>query len=175
MKKIVVVISVFLTFSISAQTGGWNPDLKDNADEALSNMLEELPKLETFKNKAYAYVIFPKITKGGIVIGGAVGSGIVYKEGNAIGSSKLKQASFGLQLGGQQYSEVIFFKDEEAFEKFTNGNLKFDAQASAVAITEGVSADVSYSGGVAVFTRVKGGLMYEASIGGQYFTYKAFE
>jgi len=158
---------------MAAQTGGWNPELKDNADEALSNMLEESPKLETFKNKAHAYVVFPKVTKAGIGIGGAAGRGIVYKDGNVIGSSKLKQASIGLQLGGQQYSEVIFFKDKEAFDRFTNGNLKFDAQASAVAITEGASADLSYSGGVAVFTQTKGGLMYEASIGGQHFTYKS--
>ena len=175
MKNLVVVFTLFLTFSISAQTGGWNPELKDRADEALSNMLEESSKLETFKSKAYAYVIFPKVTKAGIGIGGAAGRGIVYQDGNAIGSSKLKQASIGLQLGGQQYSEAIFFKDKEAFDKFTNGNLKFDAQASAVAITEGASADLSYSGGVAVFTHTKGGLMYEASIGGQHFTYESLK
>ena len=173
MKQVLFTISLFLTLSISAQTGGWNPELKENADEALSKMLEHSPKLKTFKNQAYAYVIFPKVTKAGVGIGGAAGRGIVYKDDKAIGSSKLKQASIGLQLGGQQYSEAIFFKDKEAFEKFTNGNLKFDAQASAVAIKEGASADLSYSGGVAVFTKTKGGLMYEASIGGQHFTYKS--
>ena len=173
MKKTIFILSLFLTFSISAQTGGWNPEQKENADEALSKMLKQTPKLKTFKIQAYAYVIFPKVTKAGIGIGAAAGRGIVYKNGSAIGSSKIKQASIGLQLGGQQYSEVIFFKDKEAFEKFTNGNLKFDAQASAVAIKEGASADLSYSGGVAVFTQTKGGLMYEASIGGQHFTYKS--
>ena len=173
MKQVLFTISLFLALSMSAQTGGWNPELKENADEALSNMLKETPKLETFKNKAYAYVIFPKVTKAGIGIGGAAGRGIVYQGDKVIGSSKLKQASIGLQLGGQQYSEAVFFKDKEAFEKFTNGNLKFDAQASAVAIKEGASADLSYSGGVAVFTQTKGGLMYEASIGGQHFTYEA--
>lgn len=172
MKQVLFTISLFLTLSMSAQTGGWNPELKEKADEALSKMLEQSPKLKTFKNKAYAYAIFPKVTKAGVGIGGAAGRGIVYQDDKPIGSSKLKQASIGLQLGGQQYSEAIFFKDKEAFEKFTNGNLKFDAQASAVAITEGASADLSYSGGVAVFTQTKGGLMYEASIGGQHFTYK---
>jgi len=173
MKQILFTISLFLTLAMSAQTGGWNPELKENADEALSKMLVQSPKLKTFKNQAYAYVIFPKVTKAGVGIGGAAGRGIVYQDDKAIGSSKLKQASIGLQLGGQQYSEAIFFKDKEAFEKFTNGNLKFDAQASAVAITEGASADLSYSGGVAVFTQTRGGLMYEASIGGQHFTYKS--
>ena len=78
-----------------------------------------------------------------------------------------------MQLGGQQYSEVIFFENEKSFEKFTNGNLKFDAQASAVALKKGASIDAAYSNGVAVFTRTKGGLMYEASIGGQHFTFKS--
>lgn len=173
MKQPLLVFSLLLSFTISAQTGGWNPELKNNADTALSEMIKQTPKLETFKNEAYGYAVFPKVTKAGVGIGGAAGRGIVYKDGAVIGSSKLKQASIGLQLGGQQYSEAIFFKDKEAFDRFTNGNLKFDAQASAVAITEGASADLSYSGGVAVFTQTKGGLMYEASIGGQHFTYKS--
>ena len=173
MKEVLFTICLFLTFSITAQTGGWNPELKENADKALSKMIKKSPKLKTFKNKAYAYAIFPKVTKAGVGIGGAAGRGIVYKDDNVIGSSKLKQASIGLQLGGQQYSEALFFKNKGAFDRFTNGNLKFDAQASAVAIKEGASADLSYSDGVAVFTQTKGGLMYEASIGGQHFTYKS--
>ena len=126
MKQILFILSVVLTFSMTAQTGGWNPELKENADAALVKMIKQTPKLETFKNEAYGYAIYPKVTKAGIGIGGAAGRGIVYKDGMPIGTSKLKQASVGLQLGGQQYSEVIFFKDKEAFEKFTNGNLKFD-------------------------------------------------
>ena len=135
-------------------------------------MIEKNPKLNVFKTKAYGYAVFPKITKAGIGIGGAAGNGIVYQNNTVVGSSKLKQASIGLQLGGQQYSELIFFENKEAFEHFTNGNLKFDAQASAVALTEGASINMAYKNGVAVFTRAKGGLMYEASIGGQHFTYK---
>lgn len=172
MKNIIYLLGILCTISIKAQIGGWNPELKTNADKALSAMIELNPKLETFKKKAYAYVVFPKITKAGVGIGGAAGNGIVYKNDNPIGTSKLKQASVGLQLGGQQYSEVIFFENEAAFQHFANGNLKFDAQASAVALTEGASADVPYSNGVAVFTMTKGGLMYEASIGGQHFTYE---
>ncbi|WP_136481758.1 lipid-binding SYLF domain-containing protein [Cognatitamlana onchidii] len=164
---------VFIAFTVSAQVGGWKPELKTDADEALATMIKRTPKLESFKNKAYAYAVFPRITKAGVGIGGAAGKGIVYKDHAAIGSSKLKQASIGLQLGGQQYSEVIFFENKDAFEHFTNGNLKFDGQASAVAITEGASVDVAYKSGVAVFTHTKGGLMYEASLGGQHFTYEA--
>lgn len=166
------LISLVFSFTGNAQVGGWNPALEKESKEALDKMLAESPKLESFKNKAYGYAVFPKITKAGLGIGGAAGNGIVYKANGIVGSSKLKQASFGLQAGGQQYSEVIFFENKESFEHFTNDKLKFDAQASAVAITKGASIDAAYHNGVAVFTRVKGGLMYEASIGGQHFKYK---
>ncbi|MBV1924673.1 MAG: hypothetical protein KUG68_11670, partial [Flavobacteriaceae bacterium] len=114
---------------------------------------------------------FPKITKGGIAIGAAMGKGIVYKNDQIVGVSKLKQASIGFQFGGQQYSEIIFFENEESFKKFTNGKLKIDGQASTVALKEGVSIDLAYQKGVAIFTMTKSGLMYEASVGGQHFKY----
>lgn len=172
--KIYTSLFLSLIFSISAiaQIGGWNPELEKESKDALESMIKKSPKLKTFKEKAYGYVIFPKITKAGLGIGGAAGKGLVYQGNKTVGTSRLKQASFGLQAGGQQYSEVIFFENKKSFEKFTNGKLKFDAQASAVVITEGASVDVAYANGVAVFTKVKGGLMYEASIGGQHFTFK---
>jgi len=168
------MIILLTTFNLSlfAQVGAWNPELQKDASDAMQDMLEKSPKLQSFIDNAYGYAVFPKITKAGLGIGGAAGSGIVYEGGEAVGTSNLKQASFGLQAGGQQYSEVIFFENQKSFEHFTNGNLKFDAQASAVAITVGASLDVAYVKGVAVFTYTRGGLMYEASIGGQHFTYK---
>ena len=171
MKTWVFLIIGLVGFGLTAQVGGWNPEMEKEAEEALESMLASSSKLQTFKEQAYGYAIFPKVTKAGVGIGGAIGNGLVYKQGQVVGTSKLKQASVGLQLGGQQYSEVIFFKDREAFENFTNEKLKFDAQASAVAITEGASIDAAYNDGVAVFTKTKGGLMYEASIGGQQFSF----
>lgn len=173
MKSIIIVLSFIFCISVTAQVGGWNPKLEEEANSALTLMIKKTPKLKAFKTKAYGYAVFPKITKAGIGIGGAAGNGVVYKNDQVVGSSKLKQVSIGLQLGGQQYSEIIFFENKKAFYHFTNGNLKFDAQASAVALTEGASIDVAYKNGVAVFTRTKGGLMYEASVGGQHFTYKS--
>jgi len=172
-----VMVLIILTFNLSviAQVGGWNPELEKEAKEALSNMLDKSPKLKSFKEKAYGYAVFPKVTKAGLGIGGAAGNGIVYQNNEAIGSSKLKQASIGLQAGGQQYSEVIFFENKKAFDHFINDNLKFDSQASAVAITVGASVDVAYKNAVAVFTHTLGGLMYEASIGGQHFKFKEKE
>ena len=172
MKNLVLVLSIFFSISLQAQGGGWKPELEKDSKDALNEMIKISPKLKTYYDKAYGYAVFPKITKAGFIVGGAGGKGVVFKNHVAVGSSSLKQASFGLQAGGQQYSEVIFFQNEEAFEHFTNGNLKFDAQASAVAITEGASYDIAYKNGVAVFTSVSGGLMLEASLGGQHFSYK---
>ncbi|MGV6825889.1 MAG: YSC84-related protein [bacterium] len=142
---------------------------------------------------AYGYAVFPTIGKGGIGVGGAHGTGRVYAGGKYTGDTSMTQLTIGFQLGGQAFSQMIFFQDKRAFDEFTSGNFEFGAQASAVAITAGASAaatttgsaagvsggknDASTSGvyykGMATFTVAKGGLMYEASIGGQKFTYTA--
>ncbi len=168
--------SLFLFISIAfvgvSYSQGWKPELEQDCKDALATMIADAPKLQTYKDQAVGYAIYPKITKAGLVIGGAAGEGMVFtQDGTPIGTTKLKQGSFGLQAGGQQYSEVIFFETEEAFGKFKNENLKFSAQTSAVAIVPGASFDVAYDEGVAVFTRVKGGLMAEASLGGQHFSF----
>ena len=145
-----------------------------------------------FFGNCYGYAVFPTIGKGGVGIGGAHGSGRVYANGKHAGDTKMTQLTVGLQFGGQAYSEIIFFQDKRAFDEFTSGNFEFGAQASAVAITAGASAQAGtggtsaaaglhkkdsetagkYTKGIAVFTVTKGGLMYEASIGGQKFSYK---
>ncbi|HZM48608.1 MAG TPA: lipid-binding SYLF domain-containing protein [Burkholderiales bacterium] len=144
-----------------------------------------------FFGSSYGYAVFPTIGKGGFVVGGAHGSGRVYAKGAHVGDTSMTQVTVGFQLGGQAYSEIIFFEDQRAFDAFTSGNFEFGAQATAVAITAGASAQAStggtgagasgtqnhartaggYQNGMAVFTVAKGGLMYEASIGGQKFGY----
>ena len=134
---------------------------------------------------SYGYALFPTIGKAGIGIGGAHGSGKVYKQGAPIGESKMTQVTVGLQLGGQAYSQIIFFEDESALNDFTSGNFEFSAQATAVAITAGGGTSTGVSGGknnadtkslgyrkgMAIFTVAKGGLMYEAALGGQKYSY----
>ena len=144
-------------------------------------------------DSSYGYAVFPTIGKAGIGIGGAHGKGKVYKQGVAIGDSKMTQVTVGLQLGGQAYSQVIFFENENALKDFTSGNFEFSAQATAVAITAGASAEANTGGGtaagasggkndastvsrgyrkgMAIFTVAKGGLMYEAALGGQKYSY----
>jgi len=140
------------------------------------------PVIEKFKAKdpgmakifadAVGYVVFPTVGKGGIGLGGARGKGWVYEGGKIVGKSTLTQVSFGFQFGGQAYSEIVFFQTTQALENFKLGHLKFDAQASAVALTARASADLAYRNGVAIVTMAKGGLMYEASVGGQKFSFK---
>ncbi|HEY2404136.1 MAG TPA: lipid-binding SYLF domain-containing protein [Steroidobacteraceae bacterium] len=147
-----------------------------------------------FFNSAYGYAVFPTIGKGGLIVGGAHGSGHVYEKGKYIGNTSMTQLSVGFQAGGQAYSQIIFFEDKRALDEFTNGNFEFEAGVSAVAITaaaggtagtSGASAGASggkkdattrgssYYKGMAVFTIVKGGAMYQATVAGQKFTFDA--
>ena len=147
-----------------------------------------------FFKTAYGYAVFPTIGKGGVVVvGGAHGKGRVFVNARHVGNSTMTQVTAGPQLGGQAYSQIIFFENEQAFTHFASGNFEFSAQATAVAITAGVSAEANTGGGMAagvsggrndaatahggyrkgmaVFTIARGGLMYEVSLGGQKFTY----
>ena len=144
-----------------------------------------------FFERSYGYAVFPTVGRAGIGVGGARGSGRVFVAGKHVGDSTMTQLTIGFQLGAQAYSMIVFFEDERAFQEFTNGSFEFGAQAKAVAVTAGASATASTAGssagasggrhdattvgsfnrGLAVFTVARGGLMYEASIGGARFSY----
>jgi lipid-binding SYLF domain-containing protein len=144
-----------------------------------------------FFDNSYGYAVFPTIGKGGLVVGAAHGSGHVYEHGKYVGDTSVTQVSLGFQAGGQAYSQIIFFQDQRAFDEFTSGNFEFDAGVSAVAITAAASGSAGTNGtsggasaykkdattagkyykGMAVFTIVKGGAMYEAAVAGQKFSY----
>lgn len=146
--------------------------LQNEVKDAMKELIDGNPEMESHFHSAYGFAVFPKITKGGLGIGGAGGKGLVFDNKTVIGQSNLAQATFGLQAGGQQYMEVIFFEDQPALDRFTAGKVKFSGQASAVALKDGASFDVDYQDGVAIFTKTIGGLMAEASVGGQNFKYK---
>jgi lipid-binding SYLF domain-containing protein len=149
----------------------------------------------SFFTNSYGYAVFPTIGKGGLIVGGAHGNGHVFEHGQYVGDTSMTQLSVGFQAGGQAYSQIIFFQDKRAFDEFTTGNFQFDASVSAVAITAGASGTAGTTGasagasggkkdattagdyhrGLAVFTIVKGGAMYEASVAGQKFSYKPRE
>jgi len=128
------------------------------------------PTLDRFFRESAGYAVFPSVGKGAIGVGGAYGRGELFERGKMIAYCDLSQGTIGLQLGGQAYSEIIFFKNKEALTEFKSGNFTFAAQASAVAATAGSSVDADYDSGVSVFTIERGGLMYEAAIGGQKFS-----
>jgi lipid-binding SYLF domain-containing protein len=164
----------------------------DEYDDAL-NSFRNAGASGTFFDKSIGYAVFPTIGKGGIGVGGAHGSGRVYKNGVVIGTASMTQLTIGFQLGAEAFSQIVFFENEAALDNFTSGNFEFSADASAVAITAGASASASTGGGVsggasggtnnaetrsmgfrkgmAVFTIAKGGLMYQATLGGQKYTF----
>ncbi len=135
-----------------------------NTDGLMKNLFES----------AYGYAIFPNVGKGAVGVGGATGNGIVYEKGTMTGKAKMTQVSVGFQFGGQAYREVIFFEDKETLDHFKEDKIEFSAQASVVAATAGASGNVKYANGVMIFTQQKGGLMYEASVGGQKFKFTPF-
>lgn len=177
-KLILVPMTAALALSVSAtvlaqgKVGGWDPEAVEKAEKTIKVFKEKDKGLVNYFDQAHAYAVFPSVGKGAVGIGGAFGKGTVFEKGKAVGKTDLKQGTIGFQFGGQAYSEIIFFETEKAFENFKNGNLKFSGQASVVAVTLGASADLAYKGGVAVVTMTKGGLMYEASVGGQHFGYE---
>ena len=139
--------------------------------QALKNFRSQ-PATQPFFAEAVGYAIFPTIGKGGIGIGGAYGPGRVYKHGAYVGDVKMGQISIGWQFGGQAYSEIVFFENKAAMDKFKKGDVELSAQASAVAVTKGVAAKTDFKNGFAIFTMTKGGLMYEASVAGQNLSFK---
>jgi len=167
------------------------PALADEYSDTIS-IFKEAGESGNFFNNSYAYAVFPTIGKAAFVVGGAYGEGRVYEGGRVIGDTSMTQLSVGFQLGGQAYSEIIFFQDERALKEFASGNFEFGADATVVAITAAASAQASttgssasasggkrdattvgkYSKGMATFTVAKGGLIFQANVAGQKFTYK---
>jgi len=145
------------------------------AQEAIAEFQKADEGMQTFFDDSYGYAVFNSVGKGGIGIGGAHGSGVVFVGGQPNGKTKLTQVTVGLQLGGQAFREIIFFQNKDAFDSFTGGDFELSAQASAVAVTAGAAAGTNFDSGMAVFTMAKGGLMYEATVGGQGFSYDPYE
>ncbi len=157
------------------------------------NVFKDSPALAKFFEKSYGYAVFPTIGKAGFVVGGSYGKGQVYRGGKVTGKTSVVEGSIGFQLGGEAFSQIIFFQDKRAYDEFTSGNFEFGATAQAVVITAGaqakagtagmsagasagpktgVQAETEYVKGMATFVHSKGGLMYEASIGGQKFSFE---
>jgi lipid-binding SYLF domain-containing protein len=179
MKKttgVMMMLALAATLAAGVALAGWDPQEEQKnlaaAEETIKSFKATEPGLEVFFKEAYAYAVFPTIGKAGLVFGGSHGTGLVFEGGKVVGDAKVTQASFGLQAGYESYSELVFFKDKATFENFKSGDVKLSAQASAVAIKQGAAATSSYNEGVAVFVKAKSGLILDASVGGQKFTFE---
>jgi lipid-binding SYLF domain-containing protein len=180
------VLAILLQATLLLSAPAW----ADRYDET-TKLFKEAGQSAAFFDNCYGYALFPTIGKGGFFVGGAYGSGRVYRQGRYVGDSSAAQLSIGLQAGGQAYSQIVFFADQRAFEDFTRGDFEFGGDVSAVAITAAASASAGTSGvaagasngkrdattagtyykGMAVFTIGKGGAMYQAAVGGQKFSF----
>jgi len=186
MKSRISVLMLAAVLSLFAMTAG-----ADEYDDAIA-VFKKAGESAAFFAKSHGYAVFPTIGKGGLGVGAAHGSGHVFEKGKYVGDVSMTQVSVGLQAGGQAFSQIIFLEDKRAFDEFTGGNFEFDATVQAVAITASATASAGSTGagagagtgkkdsntvgqyhkGMAVFTVAKGGLMYQAAVGGQKFKYK---
>lgn len=189
---------IFARASMLALIVGLGLPAASDADEYQTTIerFKASDEVKPYFANAYGFAVFPVVGKGGFVIGAAHGDGKVYRGGKVTGTASLTHISIGFQLGGQAFSEIVFFKDKSAYEDFTSGSFEFDAKASAVAITAaaqaqagtagssagasvspstGKQAAAAYYKGMAVFVHIKGGLMYEAAVGGQKFSFKPID
>jgi len=180
-RRDVTLLSAFVLMAAAALIGCNNDarptseakrdTLEDQARSAIKEMQAKDPDLKDFLNSAYAYVVFPDVGEGALIIGGAHGRGIVYRNGQQIGWAEIQQATVGAQAGGQSYSELLVFQNETTFNKFKTNELTLEASAAAVALSAGASKNVEFKNGVAVFAMPRGGAMLKAAIGGQRFVY----
>ncbi len=189
------ILTPIMALTLLLTTGSALADREVEDYSETISMFKENATVAGFFGSAYGYAVFPTIGKGGLGIGAAHGDGQVYRGGVVTGFTSYSDISIGFQAGGQAYSQVVFFENQASFDDFTSGNFEFDAGASAVAITASAEAgtgttgssagagtggageqvSAGYQKGMLVFTVAKGGLMYEASIGGQKYNYEAIE
>jgi lipid-binding SYLF domain-containing protein len=174
-KSVSLIIAILVsTVAGVALADDEKAELTAEVNDAKATLVKTDDGLKDIMAKAKGYVIFPSVAKGGLGIGAAADTGQLLENGTAMGEAKLRQVSIGFQAGGQVYIELICFQDQTSLDNFKKENFEFSAQVSAVAVTSGVSKNAKYENGIMVLTLAKGGLMYEASVGGQKFKYQAY-
>ncbi len=168
----VLLLTVVVGCQTAPKTEAKKESLKAQADATFKMYKATDGQMQSFLDNAHAVAVFPEAGKAGLIVGGAYGKGIVYRNGEMIGYADMTQASVGLQAGGQAFSEVIAFENEAALNRFKNNELALTANVSAVIIKSGAGASAKYNDGVAVFIKPEAGAMAEASVGGQKFTFR---
>lgn len=170
--KLIFATMLCMSMTVFAQETDKDKEIISDAETAKKEFIMMNKALESQFDNATAYVIFPNVGKGALIVGAASGNGAVYKDGKLVGMASMKQLDVGAQIGGEAYSEVIFFNSDEAFEKLKNNELELTSQVAAVAVEEGKSLNAIFTEGMAVYVKPKAGLMAEVSVGGQKFEYR---
>ncbi|MEN6386857.1 MAG: hypothetical protein ABFD79_16880 [Phycisphaerales bacterium] len=168
-------LAVFIGCRVAPETVQQEQSLRADVDSAVARVKSQDPTIQRFFDDSYGYAILPKILKGAIIVGGGHGKGEVYEQNRLVGYCNMTQISGGISLGGEYYSEFIFFKDKMDLDKFEQGEYTFSAQMTAVAARSGVAAKADYKNGTAVFIMADTGLMADASLGGQKFNYVPYD
>lgn len=167
----VAALSIGAFFAVNAFGAD---DLGPQARQTVADFQNANPNLKSFMDNSAGYAVFPRVDKGGLVIGGARGTGLLFENGVITGRTTLTQGSIGAQVGGQRFSQIICFQSPAALSDFKNGHFQLGADIGAVAISSSVqkSLPLSYTRGVAVFTMAQSGLMVQATVGGQKFSFE---
>ena len=172
MALVVTVVAAWLVGCATAPSSRADKEaLLAEAASTLQRMRAEYPSVDSIVQH-FSYALFPTVSKGGLVVGGARGQGVVYVQGRHVGYCDLTQGSVGAQAGAQTFSELLVFANQHALDRFKAGQVTFAADASAVLLQTGVTTDTSFIDGVAVVVSPISGVMLEAAIGGQQFTYQ---
>lgn len=172
LRCLAVVLGILFPFQASQAGDKDIPKLQAQAEPSLAAFKKADSTLAPLLAEAAGYALFPNVGKGGFVLGGAHGSGLVYeKGGRLVGSAKMSQFSVGAQIGGQAFAELILFETVEALNRFKESRFEMGANLSAVAAAEGQAKAAKYNEGILVMTRPIKGLMAEASVGGQKFSF----
>lgn len=188
MKKLVVALAVAV-FAVTSP-GSWGNEVKDYSKTI--NLFKQHALINQYFASAYGYAVFPLVGKGSFVVGYTRGTGQVYRGDVVTGFTTVNHLSVGFQGGGQVYSQIIFFQDQRAYDEFTRGSYEVDTRAALVAVTAGAQAQAGstgvtsaassgsvtsiqkgshYAKGLAIFVQSRGGLMADASVGVQKFSF----
>jgi lipid-binding SYLF domain-containing protein len=180
MKKITIGLVCFFVFALFVCGCGVTPKkskgkaiLSIDSNDAVAVMQEKDSSLQKFFDKSYGYAVLPKVFKGAFIAGGAYGKGEVYEQNKMVGYCDMTQATLGFSFGGEFFREIVFFRDKEDLNKFKSGEFTFSAQITGVVLTAGAAAKADYKAGMAVFITADSGLMVDASLGGQKFSYES--
>jgi lipid-binding SYLF domain-containing protein len=171
---VMLLSGLFLPRMVKAQDGSQQKTITESREAKAAFLKTDASMGNLFKN-SYGYAILPNVGKGAVGVGGAAGKGAVYEKGKVVGTAQMVQVTVGAQAGGQAYREVVFFENKDAFDRFRDDKIEFSGQASAIAVKSGAAANANYRNGVVVFSQEKGGLMLEASLGGQKFNFKSLK